>query len=217
MMRHLFLASLLIFCWPAHADTGGQVAQSIYNRGVYFDEVRFDTLVLVDFINDAQALIAAIGRTNQAETTIVVSSPQTYALPSDFYQVQTVLLNADPAAVADPRRTSLKYVPTEMFGRLFTVKTSRPTQYSIWADSLWVDVGSVTDEDTVFVFYFARPTELSDTSSTVDLPQQHIPLLKEIVRQMCLERIEYPAGAPEEKAFAIVKMIETALLGREAP
>lgn len=211
MMRKLFLGLLLAGC--VQAETGGEIIQGIYNRGIYFDEKRFTVDVLLDFINDAQEMIAIIGRTNEEHYSTVLGAGSRMAMPAGFYQVEAVILNPDPNDANARRYTSLIYVPIKRLGRVGS-HDSRPAEFSVWKDSLWLDVGSPGSTDTIGILYFSHATALADSSDTVDLPDQHIPLLIDVVRQMCFDRLEVPEMSPEEKALNLVKMIETALLGR---
>jgi hypothetical protein len=218
MNRLLFIILLpLILLGGAKAESLGQVIQSVYNRGVYFDQDRFDTVVIMDFANDTQELIATIGKTNQAETTIVLGDDLSYALPSDFYLIHSVIINADPTLDSDSprrRRKSLKYVPYEDFGNSYAVGSDRPADYSIWADSVKLHKGSDTGEDSLFVGYFRHATAMTDTADAVDLPQAYIAMLKDIVIQMCLNRITFPNQSPKEEALTLTAMVTEALLGR---
>jgi hypothetical protein len=221
-MRILTIILILVICIiipPAQATSLGEILQSIYNRGLYFDADRFDTAVIRDFTNDAQTLIATIGNTNQAWQRIIPGTSYAYALDSDFYSIHVVVLNADPlGSPVDPGNvpSRLEYVPFDQLGTTYSPEQTRPSKYAIWQDSIRLDRKSPTGIDTVSVYYFALPTPVTDTGDTIDIPDAYIPLLKEIVVQMCLERITFPERSPREEALALTKLVQEALLGREA-
>ena len=213
-----FLFSLLV-TGMASGETVGQLAQSVWYRGVYFDKVRFDTTVIVSLTNDAQQLIATIGRTNQADTTIIMDIDETkWRLPSDWFEVFAVHLSYDQAgdmSSDDQQYRVLQYVAIERWGKDFSGSDeTRPNQYTVWGDTLIVEKASVF-EDTLAIRYFALPTLAADTSDVIDLPDRYLPMLKEVVIQACIERISFPSRSPRDEGMALTRLVQEALLNRE--
>lgn len=208
-----FLLSLLV-SGVTKGEIVGDIARSVWTRGVYLDKIRFDGDVLLSLTNDAQDLIATIGRTNQADTSIVMDVGEIkWSLPSDWFEVFAVHISPDQT-VEGARVTRLKYVPADEWGKEFEDDISRASQYTIWGDTLIVEMASAV-EDTLTIRYFALPTSAADTSGTVDLPARYIPMLKEIVVQACIERITFPSRSPRDEGLALTRLVQEALLNRE--
>jgi hypothetical protein len=214
----VFLA-LLPVSGDVRADSLGGVIASIQNRGRHFDTERFPDSVLKDFANDAQTLIATLGKTNQAESTYVLGAGYKYPLPSDFCLVWGAILNGDPTpadgAPPENRPYFLNYVPPEKYGSMAFPGTDRPSTFTVWGDSLLFDVPSYTETDTVTLNYFALPTAMVADSSAVDLPAAFVPLLKDAVEYMCINRIVFPGRADRQEAITLSNFITQAILGRK--
>jgi hypothetical protein len=198
--------------------TVADVSESIHNRGVYFDSVRFPDSVLRDFTNDAQTLIATIGKTKQAETTIVCGAGYSYPLPGDYFLHWAAILNADPAKEYDASNPPhyLDYIPPEKYGHVAFIGSDRPASFTVWGDSLLLNIPSYSENDTVSFKYLAEPTALTTDSSTIDLPDAFIPLLKDAVQFMCVDRITYPGRADAERVLQLTGFLNQAILGRPA-
>lgn len=220
-MRKLAFLLILICALQVKADTIGQIHQSIFNRGLYFDQKRFDTLVTIDFVNDIQRLMATIGMTNERRVVFAMledtgAFAYAYALPTSFIQIKSAVMNEDPNLVGDPKnkRYTLKYTKVENIGRKSTASTiGRPKEYSIWDDTLYVQPTSNFD-DTLTVYYFDMPVPQVDTSTTIDIPNRFVPSLKEITIQMCIERIRFPNRSPRQEGLIMTELVRNAVLGR---
>lgn len=202
----------------ARADTLGVVITSIRNRGVYFDSERFPDTVLRDFANDAQMLIATIGKTKQSDTSIaLVGTGFSYALPSDFYLAWAAIINANPDLDLDDnnRPYYLDYVPSEKYGWSAPTGEGRPTAFTVWSDSLFTDVVSASEIDTIALKYFALPTAMTGVGSDIDLPAAYIPLLKDAVQYMCVNRIVFPGRTDKQETLQLAGFLTQAILGRK--
>lgn len=220
MKKLIIILVPLLLAAAVRAETLGGLIDMVHNRGIYFDYDRFDTTTVKEFANDAAELIATLGRTNQSQSTIVLTQDiLAFALPSDYLFPGTAILSADPDGDPDGEnhtRRRLNYVPIDQYGTKFAAGTGRPEQFSIWNDSLILERPSLTGSDTVWFFYFSTPTTMSADTSTVDLPDTYLPILREVLVQMCMERITAPSRSPREEGLALLQMIKEALLGREA-
>lgn len=211
------LAIVLLTATLTGAETVDDIQKSIRNRGVYFDATRFPDSVLRDFTNDAQTLIATIGKTKQAETTIVCGSGYSYPLPADYFLFWALILNADPAQeyTASNPPHYLDYVPPERYGKVAFVGTDRPSAFTVWGDSLLLNIPSYRESDTVSFKYLALPLALTDDTSTVDLPGAYVPLLKDAVQFLCIDRITYPGRTNRESVLQLSQYLTEAILGRK--
>jgi hypothetical protein len=208
---------LLLVPPHAQAEMVLDVQNSIYHRGVYFDADRFPDSVLLDFINDAQTLIATISKTKQAETTYVCGAGYKYPLPSDYYLFWGAILNANPNPVTGeptPVPYYLDYVPPEKYGSVAFQGDDRPSSYTVWGDSLLLNRPSYSETDTITFYYLAEPTVLTEDSSVIDLPSAFIPLLKDAVEYMCINRITYPGRSEREAVLQLTGYLNEAILGR---
>jgi len=211
MTCRLVLAALLLAA-QAGADTAGDIVASVYDKGLYFDADRFDTATLLGFIDDGVSIIGTVGQTNEAQTAIVLGSGYRYALPSDFFVATMAVLNADLAQTTGlPQPSMLPQVSPAEYTEHWSPSTGRPRHFMVWNDSVWFDLASYTQADTVTLLYYALPGAIDAVGDTIDLPAEFVPLLKDVVVQMCLWRIEYPDKSPEDRALSLTALIREAL------
>lgn len=210
------LLLLLVMVLGGQAATLDDLVQSIRDKGVYFDAERFPEAVLFRMFNEHLISIVTMARTNQADVIIQMTEDSfVFLLPSDFYLINAVILNADPDEPIGTENypAALKYVPPNQFGKSGTYSSGRPEHYTIWDDSIKFHAPSATGNDSLFLMYFALPTAMTTGSDAVDVPDAYLHLLKEYVRAECLDRI-VPGGPGRQETGIHLKMIEETLLGR---
>lgn len=219
MSLKILIVVLLILIAPSvRGLTMVQLESDVRGRSIAFDEKRIPDSVIRAFANDAQKLIAQLGKVIQKRTTIAVNNTAfEYGLPSDFYDVEVVVLQpatpSVPGAV-NKNGLSLQYVPMKEFGRGNAPDNDKPSMYSIWDDTLHLNRRSASSEfDTVRVFYYADPRFLTGDTSTIDLPVHAEELLKEYIVAMCFDRLEMEPPN-RERTVALIAELETRLYGR---
>ncbi|MEW6014161.1 MAG: hypothetical protein AB1690_02440 [Candidatus Zixiibacteriota bacterium] len=196
--------------------TLADIYRSVRGRSLYFDSRRITDSLIRQFTNEEAENIAILGSALERETTIVLTgAAYEYTLPSDFYLGEAVILNPNPAPGSNetPRPSALKYSPLRDYGRNPAFESGRPTQWSVFNDKIRFDRVSQTELDTATLFYFAHHEILTDTTDTLDLPQQFEPLLIDRVVLKCYSRINFSPPDKEELLQNIL-FIEQKLLGR---
>ncbi len=217
----LVLSAVLVLVHVIVAPRAATVAEKmteVKGGSLAFNDARLPDSVLLWFFNDAQTMIATVGRTNEAETTFVLADTAlAYVLPSDFYVLEAVIINPDPRAegTTPAYPSALQVVPRRELGKGVVMSPKRPSQVSKWKDSLIFDRASESGLDTVTVDYFAYPVQLATVTDTIDLPEAYLPLLKDYVMVKCYDRIEL-TGPARTETEARIKLLEQTLLGRPA-
>lgn len=215
-MKRIALVLILLVGSSVVAETGHDIALSVYQRGIYFDSVRFPPNLLLSFTNDAQLAIATIGRALAAETTYVLEDQVIkYRLPDRFLLASGAILNADPTQLLSFQNfaRALQYVPPEAWGKTPPASFTRPYQWTIFADTIKFSSPKSEVDDSVVFEYFRYPDHLDTLTDTVDLPKKFIPLLKEYVVNFCFSRILL-TGPDKDRSDEQLKYYETQLLGR---
>ncbi len=217
-MKNKMRIIILVFAlfWTAlAAETGKQMMDRVRERSLWIDGQRFTTSVLLDFINTRQRMIATIGKTKEKDSVIVPAvGVRKIVLPPDFYLVAAVELNPNPQegiGEATNIWTVLEYVPREQLGRFFTTGDERPSAYSIWGDSLILNRETTTGLDTLIMMYFAFPVVLSDSTDTIDLPDEWLPLLEDYLIKMCFTRVNLIVPDTLDRN---IQYLENILIGR---
>lgn len=213
------LLTILLALWSVNlleSATLADIYRSVRGRSLYFDSRRITDSLIRQFTNEEAENIAVLGSALERETTIVLTDEDyEYALPSDFYLAEAVILNPNPAPGASeaPRPSALKFSPLRDYGRNPSLEVGRPTQWSIFNQKIRFDRVSQTELDTATLFYFAHHEILTDTSDTLDLPMQFEPLLIDRVVLKCYSRINFNPPDKDELLQNIL-FIEQKLLGR---
>lgn len=199
--------------------TGSDMVQDIRDASLSFDSKRIPSALLTRYINRLQVTIATTSHCLEAVDTIVpVADSLTYDLPSDFYQINSAILNPDPYPIRDPdeqRHVVLDYVPPEEYGKRFAFQKVRMSQITIFGDDMRFNSFTSHEADTVVLQYYRLPTALTDSTSTIDLPAEYIPLLLDYLIIRCHDRIEDMARSQEQLERRIDKQ-ESELIGRPA-
>lgn len=220
-MKRLMVAIIVLICIAtdqSQAATVNDVIASLRQRGVYFDTVRFSPTVVLGITNDVQSMVNSLARPNQAETTYVLTDALKYRLPGRYMLPSAAILNPNPTDPVSYKNTAtaLKWIPPDEWGKDAGVEASRAQNWTIWKDSLKLNVGvSETAADTVTFEYFRLPVTLDSVIDTVDLPERFLPLLKEYVVYYCMLRVAFTLPGREDTE-ARLKLFESQLLGRPA-
>ena len=206
MLRIILLAvvSVVAMAIPVSGATLSELIEGIRDRAVYIDSVRISDSLLKRWFNLEQEAIATTGLAIEKDTTIVmVADVVAYSLPSDYYLFHAVTLNIDSLNQAGPdnRPNNLVYVPYKDIGRVSSYPTGRPTQFSVWGDSLFVDKFTMTEQDVLEFKYFSHATDMLDGDSSMVLPDQYEDVLIEKVFKRCFDRVFFTQpdpGKPKE-------------------
>lgn len=213
LKTYVLIMTLALFC-NAEAETLQDIIDDSHNRAVWLDYQRFPDSILTDFINDRQRTISIIGTTNQKLVTWVPGvDTSKFLIPSDFYLLEAVELNADPqeAIGGTNFQKGLKFVPKRDLGKYYTRERVRPTTFSIWGDTLYLNRATWTGFDTLHISYFAYARDMIHADSVVDLPDAYISLLKDYVLVRCLFRVSIAVPDTLDRSVAFQEAI---LLGR---
>lgn len=196
--------------------TGDAIVQTVRDRGIYLDSIRFPKTLIQRFVNDGQLVIATLGRTNPAESTYALEDNiLQYALPDQFMLPSAAILNPDPTQPVNYQNyaKALQYVAPEAWGKTPPAAFNRPYQWTMWNDSIKFSSARSEVDDTVSFEYFRYPVALDTITDTIDIPERYIPLLKEYVINYCLSRI-LMIGPEKDRNEAAIKYYEMQLLGR---
>lgn len=139
--------------------------------------------VLIPIINDAEAMIAHVGKAIERDTTILLDSlVDSYDLPSDF---------DGPLLVRKYGKTTvpgiLTFVPFPLYSQGYDNQGNVPEHYSIGDNDLWVwPLPTESSKDSLRLVYYASPSGMDSTSDTCDLTgywERLIPLVaKDLIK-----------------------------------
>lgn len=219
MLTRLFKILLAIFIITnvAQATTFGTFKGWVRESHKAIDTINHVDSIVRHFADQEQVNMCILGEFLEAETTYVLSTvgKLNWRLPSNFHRLRSVYinpLNTDPNVVKGPEK--LKYVPMEDFEYGYTnLDGSRPTRCSAYHDSLRLDYGSQSGDDTLKMYYVAKPPAIIADSSTLRIPSQYEPLLLKYVVLRCLERVQLKPVS-EQKQDAVINLLEQKLYGR---
>jgi len=202
--------------------TAIQIINDLNNAGIYFDEGRFPDDVVKGFINDIQEEIAVIGLACKKECIISLNNlEEIHLLPDDFIMHEAVDLNGDPTTLSGDYnyRRTITYVNPREFGKGFEFQNNRPEQYTIWWDTFgrpYIQImppEQLGNSDSLFIKYYYMPDSIVSTFYTLNIPQRYIPLVRERLKEMCIQRVVFTA--PDKNAiYQTLFELRKALLGR---
>lgn len=211
------IAVFIVLAIATRSATLSQLQAEIRQSGIYIDENRVPDSILKTFLNDNATIIATVGLTNQSIDTIILSSDSLeYGLPVDYHLFQALLISDElETDLNKSLRQVLQYLHPTDFGKQATYGTTgKIEQFTIFTNKIQVD--KYTDfDDTLFLWYYSKPSDMTDSNSVLDLDDKYIPLLKSLTKNNVIERIEF-IPKDESKTFDILKIMTESLLGRKS-
>lgn len=204
----LIVIVILLAVLTAGAETYGNFQTQVRGRRIDFDLNRLPDSIIMQITNDAAILVATVGKTNEQDSLYDFGTDSVFALPSDLYLTEalTAIRTGDPNAV-------MTYVARKELGKNPTTTPDYPTQFSIWNDSLILNMAPPQTGMYGQLSYYRLPVAIDSTADTIDIPDIYLPLLKEMVITMCDDRIRL-ASERRTDTEARLRFYEQKLLGR---
>ena len=215
--KFVILLILLFLFSIASGMTRTELIQSVRDRGVDIDTLRGPDTLFHRWTIEESKDIAVWSSSIEMDTAIELTlNDFSYSLPSDFYLLRAALLNTDPQEPHGPenRQMRLKYRPFEEYGNNISKPVGRPTECYIANDSIYVERLSGTGRDSIFIYYFAYPTPITEDTSVIRLPQKFEKLLIDRLTMKFYRRVKMPADQIPIELKEEILFLERKLLGR---